>query len=169
MAILLCYLPYLFIAFMSQTGFFPFVSDPWKIHPTTHSYKLDPWSCGWPKSDSQNSSPSSFSSDDFEFEGAEEQYEGYSKILEQIRFLISGTFFSTISKSILCVGVFPSRVGNLHSGTLEIFSLYHQSSLHLPADTFSAGPSCAKQRAHSPCSHSVACSFCLMEDDALIR
>lgn len=117
LAILLCYLPYLFSALMSQTGFFPTVSDPWKIHATTHSSKPDRWSCGWPKRDSQGSRPSSFGNADFSPEGAEEQYEGYNKILEQ-----SSLFLGLSSP------LFQDNLGG-HDGRtppgIEIFILEH--------------------------------------------
>lgn len=117
LAILLCYLPYLFSALMSQTGFFPTVSDPWKIHATTHSSKPDRWSCGWPKRDSQGSRPSSFGNANFSPEGAEEQYEGYNKILEQ-----SSLFLGLSSP------LFQDNLGG-HDGRtppgIEIFILEH--------------------------------------------
>lgn len=94
----------------------------------------------------QFSHPSSFSNIDLNPEEAKEQYEGYGKILEQSLFLLH--YFQIIFVGFFFFFSFP-RDRNLRSGTLEIFSLYHQRSLHLPVDTCSAGPSCAE-------SHSVA-------------
>lgn len=150
LAILLCYLPYLFSALMPQTGFFLFVSDSWKIHPTTHSYKLDPCSCGCPKRDSESSCPSSFSNADFNPEELRSNMKDTVKFLSRQISLFLGLPSPLFPNNFCGLFFFAPRDRNLHSGTLEIFSLYYQRSLHLPVDISSAGPSCAEWRAHPP-------------------
>ena len=120
------------------------------MHPTIHSCKLDPCRCGWPKRDGHSSCPSSFRNADFSPAGAEQQYEGHCKILEQTRVPYFWYFLRHYFQ-IIFVGFFYSSGNmNLHPQTLEIFSLYHQRNLHLPLDTSSAGPSCAEWSTHPP-------------------
>lgn len=58
----------------------------------------------------------------------------------------------------------------LYSGTLEMVSLYHERSLHLPMNTYPQQvPAVPGKELTLPCSHAVACHYSFMEDDLLIR